>query len=157
MAASRLEVAKDLGATHTVLSDPAGDPEEVPARIAEVVAGQGGLDFSLDTTGRPEVLKTAIQALRPTGIAALVGGSPPGSELSVDMLSILLGRGVRGVIQGDSVSASFLPKLMDLHQQGRFPFDRMIKYYDSLNDINQAIEDSLDGSVIKPVLMVGEE
>lgn len=37
--------------------------------------------------GVPEVLRLAVEGLRATGVAALVGGSPPGSELKVDMLT----------------------------------------------------------------------
>jgi hypothetical protein len=38
-------------------------------------------------TGVPSVLRLGVEALRATGVAALVGGSPPGSELKVDMLT----------------------------------------------------------------------
>lgn len=148
----RLDAAATMGATHTFLASPDADPAEVPARIAELVSAQGGLDFTLDTTGVPAVLRTAVEALRATGVAALVGGSPPGSQLSVDMLTLLLGRTVRGIIQGDSVSKDFLPRLMELHQQGRFPFSDLITYYDSLSDINTAVDDAASGRVVKPVI-----
>jgi aryl-alcohol dehydrogenase len=47
------------------------------------------------------------------------------------------GKSIRGIIQGDSVPELFIPHLIDLHCQGRFPFDRLIKFFD-IDEINQA-------------------
>jgi len=49
------------------------------------------------------VLRTAFECLRQKGIAGLIGGSAPGTSVSLDMSLLLLGRTVRGIIQGDSV------------------------------------------------------
>ena len=62
-----------------------------------------------------------------------------------------IGRTVRGIIEGDSVPDVFIPRLIDLYIQGRFPIDRLIKLY-PLDQINQAAEDSEQGRVWKPVL-----
>eukprot|EP00743_Colponemidia_sp_Colp-15_P004552 GILK01004906.1.p1 GENE.GILK01004906.1~~GILK01004906.1.p1 ORF type:complete len:402 (+),score=34.05 GILK01004906.1:83-1207(+) len=145
---SRLTLAKELGAHHSVV----GNSSNLMEQLKELTSG--GLDFSLDTTGNPKILKIAFESLRTLGVCALVGGSPPGSQVSLDMLSVLLGRTLRGIIQGDSVSQTFLPQLIDLYRQGRFPFDRLVTFYDSLNDINRAVEDSESGKVIKPVIRV---
>jgi aryl-alcohol dehydrogenase len=40
---------------------------------------------------------------------------------------------------------------MDLHLQGRLPFDRLISRFD-FEQINEAAAAAVDGSVIKPVL-----
>jgi aryl-alcohol dehydrogenase len=64
------------------------------------------------------------------------------------------GKMVKGIVQGDAVSSTFIPTLIEYYRQGRFPFDRLIKHYD-FADINQAIEDSENGKTIKPVLRIG--
>lgn len=110
--------------------------------------------FALDTTGNSEVLRTAFAAIRPTGVCALVGGSAPGSTVQLPMDNILLGRTLRGIIQGDAVSRTFLPMLIDLHVQGRFPFDKILTFYDGLANVDTAVADSLSGKVIKPVLVL---
>ena len=56
-----------------------------------------------------------------------------------------------GIVEGDSVPHVFIPRLVDLYQAGRFPFDRLVQAY-SLNEINQAAEDAEEGNTIKPVL-----
>jgi hypothetical protein len=54
------------------------------------------------------------------------------------MLSLLPGKQLRGVIQGDAVPQLFIPKLISLHAAGHFPFDKLITFYDDgLNSINQ--------------------
>jgi aryl-alcohol dehydrogenase len=56
------------------------------------------------------------------------------------MPGILNGRTVRGILAGDSISDLFIPALIELYLQGRFPFDRMITYY-PFEDISRAVED----------------
>ena len=72
-------------------------------------------------------------------------------KVTLDVNSLLFGRTVRGIIEGDSVADVFIPQLIELYRQGRFPFNKLITYYD-LADINQAAADSESGAVIKPVL-----
>ena len=71
--------------------------------------------------------------------------------MSFDMQYLQNGRIVRGVIQGDSVPKDFLPQLADHMAAGRFPVEKMIKFY-SLAEINQAADDSSAGKTIKPVI-----
>jgi hypothetical protein len=61
------------------------------------------------------------------------------------------GRVVRGVVQGDSIPQEFIPKLVDLIMDGKFPIEKMIKFYD-FADINKAAAESSAGIAIKPVL-----
>jgi aryl-alcohol dehydrogenase len=82
-----------------------------------------------------------------------MGVSPAGTEFNLDMNAVLFGRSVRGIIEGDSVPQVFIPRLIDLYQQGRFPFDKLIRTY-PFADINQAVEDVESGKVIKPILLM---
>jgi aryl-alcohol dehydrogenase len=56
-------------------------------------------------------------------------------------------------VQGDSVPALFIPRLIALHRAGRFPFDRLLKLY-AFDAINDAVEDQLAGRTVKAVLEV---
>lgn len=55
------------------------------------------------------------------------------------------------MLQGESIPQIFIPQLVELHMQGRFPFDKLVKFYD-LDRINQAAEDSEKGVTIKPIV-----
>ena len=85
------------------------------------------------------------------GVCGLIGAAPLGTEASFDMNEILFGRTIRGVIGGDSVPDMFIPRLIDLHMQGRFPIDRLIRYY-IFAQINEAAAESEAGRTVKPVL-----
>jgi aryl-alcohol dehydrogenase len=65
--------------------------------------------------------------------------------------TVAVGATLRGTVEGDSDPDTFLPKLLELHAQGSFPFDRLISCY-PIADINRAIEDHHHGKCVKAVL-----
>jgi aryl-alcohol dehydrogenase len=144
---TRLELARELGASHVL------DPREVDLRDALAAIVPGGLDFVLEITARPEMLKTAVDVLAPLGTAALIGGAPQGTEAPIDMNNLLFGRTVRGIIQGDSIPQLFVPHLIEMYRAGDFPFDRLVRLYE-FEDINQAVADTRSGITVKPILRV---
>lgn len=148
--AERLQLALELGATHA-LNPQDGD---VVPRIQALTGGIGA-DYSLEATANPQVLRQAVDCLTVTGTCGLIGAAPLGTEVTLDMASILFGRTLRGVIEGDSVPDVFIPRLVELHRQGRFPIERLIEFYD-FADINQAVEDSERGRVVKAILRTPE-
>ena len=138
----RLELALELGATDVIDARR----EEIAARIAKITGS--GVNFVVDTTGEPEMVRLAVAVLKPRGRVALLTGdmtdrTSPGGRKAV------------GIIQGDAVPQRFIPQLIDLYRAGRFPFDRLVKFYD-FKDINRAIADSRKGDTIKPVLRIGK-
>jgi aryl-alcohol dehydrogenase len=145
---SRLALAKELGATHVVDSSN-GSPVDA---IMEITGGRG-VDAALDATGVPSVLRQAADSLAIRGTVGLVGSAAPGTEVSFETgLSITRGWSLRMIIEGDSVPQEFIPRLVNLWRQGRFPFEKLIKSY-PFEEINQAFADSEAGKTIKPVLV----
>lgn len=129
---SRLELARDLGATHTVDSS-----EDDPVETVRAVTGKG-VDYAMDSTGTTAVIRNAVLALLPTGFAAIVGASKPGAVLDLDVNDLMQSaKSIRGVVEGDSVPDVFIPKLIDLYLAGRIPFDKLVKFY-AFDDINEA-------------------
>jgi aryl-alcohol dehydrogenase len=145
----RLEMAKKFGATHIVNASKV-DPV---AAILEIT-GEGA-DFTLECVGNTKVLRQAVDSLirggPRCGVCGLVGVVAPGTEVALDMEKLLNGRTVKGIIAGDSVADVFIPVLIELYRQGRFPFDRMITFY-PFDEISKAVGDMEKGRVIKPVL-----
>jgi aryl-alcohol dehydrogenase len=143
---ARLALARELGATHTI------DAREHEA-VSHIQAITGpGVDFSLETTASPTVLRQAVECTGPTGICGLIGAPAFGTEVSLDMNSILVaGRTLRGIVEGDSVPSLFLPRLVELWDQGRFPVDRLMTFFD-FDQINEAAAAAEAGTAVKPVL-----
>jgi aryl-alcohol dehydrogenase len=61
------------------------------------------------------------------------------------------GHAIVGIVQGGVAADVIVPLLIDLHRQGRFPFDRLIREY-AFEDIGAAFHDSETGATVKPVL-----
>ena len=79
----------------------------------------------------------------------------PGTNLELDATDLMQKcKIVRGIIEGDSVPKVFIPHLVDLYMQGRFPFDKLVKFY-AFEEINEAAADSEKGGTIKPILRIG--
>ena len=142
----RLALARELGATHAI--NHAGRTDVV-AEIRSITGH--GVRFSLETSAQPAVFREAVEALMPAGTCILLGSARSGTEVALDMPFLQFGRVVRGVIQGESHPSEFIPRLVDFLMQGRMPVERMVTFY-PLSEINQAAQDSSQGSTIKPVL-----
>ena len=72
--------------------------------------------------------------------------------MSFDVNTLMIqGKGIRGILKGDSLPDIFIPQLIELNAQGRFPFEKLMKFY-SLDQINQAAQDSEKGDTIKPII-----
>ncbi len=141
----RLKIARDFGATHTINSGKVNAVEEI-----QKLTG-GGIEYTLECTGNPKVLRQAVDCLMMGGTCGLIGVAPMGVEASLDMQTLLDARTVKGVVEGESNPDVFIPTLIDLYKQGKFPFDRLIKFY-NLDQINEAAEDSEKGKTLKAVL-----
>jgi len=146
---SRLQLARELGATHQIN----GTKEDTKQRILEIT--HGGADFIVELTGRPNMLTMATEVIKQLGTIALIASSAPGTQAPIDMMTLLNGRILKGIVQGDSISKLFLPQLIDYYKAGKFPFDRLVKFYE-FQDIEQAFEDVKTGATIKPILRIGK-
>ncbi|MDQ1423281.1 MAG: aryl-alcohol dehydrogenase [Acidimicrobiaceae bacterium] len=141
----RLEKARQFGATHALR----GDADDLVAQIHTIT--NGGSNYGFDTTGVPAVILAVLAGVRMTGHMGLVGVQL--GDLVLDGLS-LLGRTVTGILEGGADPHTVIPRLISLWQDGRFPFDQMIESF-PLSEINEAEQASLNGRVIKPVLVPG--
>jgi aryl-alcohol dehydrogenase len=141
---SRLTMAKQLGATHTVLANPNFKTADEIRRIVP-----GGVNCALDTTGRTDSYHQSIASLATKGRFGFV--TVPSQAFEPHLATLMLGGlTIRGIVQGDSVPDVFIPRLIELHMNGRFPFDKFVTKY-PFERINQAIEDQASGKVVKPV------
>ena len=142
----RLKLALELGASHTI--NPS--KESIPNAIKAITGN--GVDFTLETTALMPILRQAIDVLALRGTCGFVGGAPEDSELTFVTSHVMNGgRTIRGIILGDTNPEEFLPKLIELHGLGRFPLEKLVTFY-PFKDINQAIEDSLAGKCVKPIV-----
>jgi aryl-alcohol dehydrogenase len=97
-------------------------------------------------------LRQAIDALAIRGTCGIVGAPALGTEASFDVNGVMTtGKRIIGIIEGDSTPDLFIPALVELYMQGRFPFDKLVKFY-PFDRINEAAENSEKGITIKPII-----
>ena len=142
----RLELAKELGATHVINGSKVDTLEEV-----RKITGSG-THYAMDSTGVPSVIRQALAGLKSRGVLAIVGAT---GDLTINVQQELMGDGksMIGVIEGDAIPQLFIPKLVDFYKKGRFPFDKLINFY-KFEDLEKAFEESLAGKCIKPVVVM---
>ncbi len=142
--ASRLQLARELGATHTL---DAASPE-LAQRIIDI--SRGGVDRSLNTTRAPEVFTQAMQSLAMQGVAGFVAAPAAGWQPALFPM-LAGGRRLQGILGGDAAPQTVIPILIEYFRQGRLPLDRLVRFY-PFADIGRAFQDMEHGEVIKPVL-----
>ncbi|MFP2932268.1 NAD(P)-dependent alcohol dehydrogenase [Pyxidicoccus sp. 3LG] len=146
VSAERLELARELGATDTFL---AREPELVKTMLKRT---RGGVDFALECVGSPQVLRQAFDVTRPLGTCGLLGLPDRGdAEVSLSMMALLSGKKLVGILEGNADPKTFIPKLVALHAEGRFPLEKLSRSYD-FEAINDAVHDMETRTAIKPVL-----
>ena len=148
--AARRELALSLGATH-VIDPTAGD---LPDQVRGIV--EGGVAYAFDTTGSSAVIEGTIASLAPHATLGLVGvPADPAAMIPLSIFqSLVLGITVKGIIEGDAVPGELIPEMLELHAQGKFPYEKLITTY-PLSEINDALEAQAKGEAIKVVLIPG--
>jgi Zn-dependent alcohol dehydrogenase len=146
--AKRRTLALDLGASEVF--DPR-EGDDVAGSIKE--RSGGGVDLALDTTAIPAVVGQALNCVLPGGSLGLVGIPHPEAVLPATLLDLLVKNvAIRPIVEGDANPQTFVPQLLALYQQGKFPFDRFITKY-SFAQINEAMRAAEQGDAVKPVLV----
>ena len=140
---SRLELAIELGATHTINAKNT----DMAAEVQRITAG--GANYSVNTSGTGATARAALECLDLFGTLAVIGG---GGECTFDYMGT---RTILGITEGRSLPWIFIPQLMNYHKRGLFPFDKLVKFY-KFEEINTAMNDSLAGRTIKPILVMDE-
>lgn len=148
---SRLELAKELGATDAINSKGV----DVVERIKELTDGLG-VDFAVDTTGVTSVMESSIKALAQGGTTATIAVTPNHIDLDTWNDLCVDDRKIVGVNMGDSIPQIDIPRLIKFYQMGMFDFDKTEKFY-KFSEINEANADSISGKTIKPVLVIDED
>ncbi|WP_425144924.1 NAD(P)-dependent alcohol dehydrogenase [Deinococcus sp.] len=85
----RLDLARQLGATHTINArseDPVARIREITAAISGLPLSHGGVDVAFETAGSVPTCRMSLEAPRPGGVTVLVG-LPPAAEVSLDIVS----------------------------------------------------------------------
>lgn len=149
---SRLQLAKELGATHVVRVDPSMALQDVTAAVMAITGGLG-TNITLDTTGVPPLIAEGVKMTGFKGKILQVGTAPETAALTIPIHEFMVsGRQFMGVVEGDVVPQEYLPNLISWVKEGRLPLERIVKYYKA-EEFEAAIRDMQSGQTVKPVIL----
>jgi S-(hydroxymethyl)glutathione dehydrogenase/alcohol dehydrogenase len=137
---ARLDLARTLGATHTINSRSA----DVAAEIAGIV-GTDGVDVAIDNTGNVDVIALASRLTSGRGRTVLVGVPPKGATAAISTLSLHFEKRLVGSHGGECRPDIDIPRYVRLMQDGRLSLAGVVGRRYALDEVNAAIDDMTSG------------
>jgi S-(hydroxymethyl)glutathione dehydrogenase/alcohol dehydrogenase len=148
--ASKLEFARQFGATHTI----DGSQEKVVERARELTGGRG-VDYAFDAIGSEATTLQILDAIRPGGTAVIVGMAAMSVRAPVPpYLMALQEKTLKGTLYGSIRPSVDLPRLADLYLQKRIDVDRLISRTYKLDEINEGFRLLTSGQVARGVVVM---
>ncbi|KAA3646188.1 MAG: hypothetical protein DWQ07_08155 [Chloroflexi bacterium] len=144
----KLDLAREFGATHTLMAN-----EDVEEQAQALTEGRGA-DYVFEAIGIPSVQELAFSVLRPGGSLILTGISPMGSETNLPGAVITRKEiTIKGSYYGSANTAREFPMYADLYLNGKLDLDRLISKRYSLDQINAAYDDLIEGKTARGVIV----
>lgn len=143
----KLELAKELGATHTINAS-AQDP------VAEIVKlTNGGVDYSLEAGSTTRSIEQAFESVRDGG-GQCVFASHPSSELKIQLEPHAFHRGksIRGSWGGGSNPDRDIPKFAEHFANGDLPLEKLISKEYKLEEINKVLDDLENKKIVRALI-----
>jgi L-iditol 2-dehydrogenase len=134
----RLEMARKLGATHTVnakQTDAVATIREITSAITGFAPARSGVDVAFETAGTTVTCRNALAATRPGGVAVLVG-LPPEPMVELDIVSAA---SKEIDIRGQFRYANCYPPAIALVEQGRIDLKSLVTHHFALKEAEQAL------------------
>jgi len=145
---AKLELATSLGATDVIDSSH----DDLVAGVRELTGA--GVDYAFEVIGLTETVEQAIRAVRVGGTAVAVGIVPTGLTAQVNVQQLVMQeKTLKGSIYGSTRPQVDFPRLFELYRRGRLPLDRLLTRQWPLDEINEAYDALLAGTVARSVVV----
>ena len=142
----KLELARELGATHTI--DGHGDVPRELRKIARL-----GVHAAIEAIGRTDTIATAWEILRPGGIAVVVGMPAARETVPIRVGGFFQERRLVGCVYGSASPHRDIPRLLELARQGELRLDPLVTAELPLEAAQQALDDLARGSGARHVIV----
>jgi alcohol dehydrogenase len=144
---SKLDLAHELGATHTV-NAATGDPV-----VAIKDLTRGGAHYAFESVGNEKVLQQAYYATRRGGTTVTIGLPHPSKQFSVSAVTMVAEeRTIKGSFMGSGSPLRDVPRFIAMYQAGLLPVDMLYTKRIALEDINEGFESLAKGEVVRQVI-----
>jgi Zn-dependent alcohol dehydrogenase len=147
----RLEMAKEYGATHTLLAEKSDTGLLNAAKIVKSMTAGRGADYAFECTAIPELGAAPLAMVRNAGMAIQVSGIE--QEITIDMNLFEWDKIYINPLYGKSRPQIDFPILQDLYAKGDLILDKMVTKTYALEDLSQAFVDMHAGKNAKGVIV----
>ena len=148
---SKLETAREFGATDTICSKDLSEQEVIDA-VRELTGGFG-TDVSIDAVGIQPTWRQAFYSRDHAGRMVMVG--VPNQTDHVDIPAIDLyarGGSIKPAWYGDCLPERDFPTYVELYKQGRFPLGEFVSERIGVGDIEESFDKMKRGDVLRSVV-----
>lgn len=147
MVDSKLEIAKALGATHTI---NARDKDAV-GEVMELT--QGGCHYTFEAIGLKTTTEQAWKMLAHGGTATVIGMIPVGTMIELHGMEFLFEKKIQGSNMGSNRFRVDMPRFVDFYLNGKLHLDQMIAKHIKLADVNDALAALKTGEEARHIIM----
>ena len=147
--ASKLELAKQMGATDTI------NASNVDAVAAVKELTGGGVPYSFEAIGTKATAEQSFAMLRPGGVATIIGMIPFGTKIELHGADFLRDRKIQGTSMGGNRFRVDMPRLLSLWQQGKLKLDHLISGRIKLGEINEGFARLKSGAPVRQLIDFG--
>lgn len=144
--ASKLEIAREMGATDTI---NASNVDAVEA-VRELTGG--GVHYSFEAIGSKKTAEQSFEMLRPGGLATIIGMVPFGTKIELHGADFLSDRKIQGTSMGGNRFRVDMPRMLTLWQQGRLKLDHLVTGHIKLEQINEGYAALKSGAPVRNII-----
>jgi S-(hydroxymethyl)glutathione dehydrogenase/alcohol dehydrogenase len=147
VSASKLETARQLGATTTV------NAAETP-NVVEAVKdlSNGGVDYSFEAIGKKATAEQAFEMLATGGTATVIGMVPDDTRLEIRAMDLLSEKRLQGSMMGSNQFRTDIPRLIKMYMDGHLDLDSMVSKTLKLDEVNDGYALMKRGEVARSVI-----
>lgn len=140
---SRLNLAKELGATHVIDGSKLEQGKTLEDVVKEIADGVGP-SITVDTSGAPPLMEAGMKFTRNRGKYIQIGTPPFDFTLGniVAFEFMVAGKQWIGAIEGAAHPPEYVPKMIQWYKEGKFPIDKLITFLPA-DDFQQAVKESV--------------
>ncbi|WP_405398720.1 Zn-dependent alcohol dehydrogenase [Maribacter sp. Asnod2-G09] len=147
----RLEMAKQFGATHTILADKNDEGLLQASEKVKTLTEGRGADYAFECTAVPALGAAPLAMIRNAGTAVQVSGIE--ETISIDMNLFEWDKIYINPLYGKCRPQIDFPKLVSLYDKGDLMLDEMITRTYPIENLKQAFDDMLAGKNAKGVIV----
>jgi S-(hydroxymethyl)glutathione dehydrogenase/alcohol dehydrogenase len=149
---AKLEMAKQFGATETLLAKPGEDLVKPIKKLTD-----GGADYAFECVGSGELAALAYRAIGRGGVAVIVGVAKSSDTTSVRTMTLPFEeKTLTGSYFGSCVPRVDFPRLLGLYLAGRLKLDELITHRYRIEEAAQAFADLESGKNARGVIALSD-